>query len=77
MGNDARCIGRVFTPVSVDNGGTGHGSCPSAFDALSPCAKAGDIIFFDGTHNVRLEAGPPGWTLQMNASGDAPEWVKV
>jgi hypothetical protein len=77
MSNVATFCGSIALPVPIPLGGTGHATCPAAFDAISPADKAGDLIYFDGTHNVRLEAGPPGWTLQMNQAGTAPEWVKV
>ena len=77
MTNVAQFCGSIAVPVPIPLGGTGHATCPAAFDAISPADTTGDLIYFDGTHNVRLAAGRPGYTLKMNAAGTAPEWVRV
>ncbi len=40
--------------IGLSNGGTGATSKIAAFDALSPAITLGDLIYRDGTNNVRL-----------------------
>lgn len=58
------------TPIA--NGGTGQTTQTEGFDALSPTTTTGDIIYHNGSDNVRLPAGANGETLQV-VSG-APAW---
>lgn len=42
------------TAISIAKGGTGATTAVTAFDALSPATTLGDLIYSDGTDNVRL-----------------------
>lgn len=52
-------LGTVATEstVPISKGGTGQTSAVAAFDALAPTTTGGDIIYHNGTDNVRLAAG--------------------
>tara|TARA_R100000700_G_scaffold12799_2_gene18218 strand:+ start:324 stop:2672 length:2349 start_codon:yes stop_codon:yes gene_type:complete len=41
----------------------------------SPTTTQGDIIFHNGTNDVRLAKGTAGQVLKMNTGATAPEWV--
>ena len=67
------------TTISIAKGGTGQTTAVAAFDALSPATTLGDLIYSDGTDNVRL----PGNTtasrrfLRQTGTGTvsaAPAW---
>lgn len=45
----------------------------TAFDNVSPLTTTGDLIYFNGTHNVRLAVGSTGYILTV--SGGVPDWV--
>jgi hypothetical protein len=60
------------TTISIANGGTGHTTKTASFDALSPLLATGDILYFNGTNNVRLSAGSDGNVLSL--SGGVPSW---
>jgi hypothetical protein len=60
--------------VAVGQGGTGQTTQTAAFDALAPTTTQGDIIFHNGTDNVRLAKGTGLQQLRMNAGATAPEW---
>jgi hypothetical protein len=61
-------------PIPIADGGTNGTTATAAFDNLAPTTTAGDIIFHNGTDNVRLAAGTAGQVLQMNAGATAPAW---
>lgn len=61
------------TAVAIGFGGTGQTTQTSAFDALSPLTTAGDTIYYNGTHNVRLGIGSNGQVLTV-VSGE-PAWA--
>ncbi len=61
--------------VSIIRGGTGQSSQTAAFDALAPTTTQGDIIYHNGTDNVRLAKGAASKVLTMNAGATAPEWA--
>lgn len=44
-------------PVAISKGGTGQTTATAAFDALAPTTTTGDIIYNNGTDNVRLAVG--------------------
>ena len=46
----------------------------SAFDGLSPLTTQGDIMYHDGTNNVRLAKGTADQQLRMNSGATALEW---
>jgi len=62
------------TTVPIANGGTGQTTATAAFDALAPTTTAGDVIYFNGTDNVRLGIGTAGQALVVNSGATAPEW---
>ena len=59
--------------LQIANGGTGASSTTAAFNNLSPATIAGDLIYFNGTNNVRLPIGSN--TNVLSISGGAPTWV--
>lgn len=65
----------VTGTLPIGNGGTGQTTATAAFDALAPTTTAGDVIYYNGTDNVRLGIGAIGQVLAVNAGGTAPEWV--
>jgi hypothetical protein len=62
------------TDVAIADGGTGQSTATAAFDALAPTTTAGDLIYHNGTDNIRLGIGTNGQVLKTNAGGTAPEW---
>lgn len=62
----------VSGTLGLSNGGTGATSATAAFDALSPTTTAGDLIYSDGTNNVRLAKGTDGQVLKL--SSGLPVW---
>lgn len=63
------------TDVAITDGGTGQSTATAAFDALAPTTTQGDIIYHNGTDNVRLAKGTAGQTIKMNSGATAPEWA--
>ena len=61
------------TTIAIVNGGTGQTTQTSAFDALSPLTTAGDTLFYNGTHNVRLPIGTTNQVLTVVAG--EPAWA--
>lgn len=59
--------------LNIANGGTGATTKTAAFDALAPTTTAGDLIYYNGTDNVRLGIGSAGQVLTV--SGGAPTWA--
>ena len=64
-------------PVPIADGGTGQASATAAFDALAPTTTQGDLIYHNGTDNVRLAKGTAGQVLKMNSGATAPEWGRA
>jgi len=60
--------------LPIASGGTGQTTQTAAFDALAPTTTQGDLIYFNGTDNVRLAKGTAGQALVMNTGATAPEW---
>jgi len=48
-------------------------SAVTSFDNLSPMIVKGDIVYFDGTNNVKLAIGANNTVLKVNV--DVPQWV--
>lgn len=67
--------GGVTGTLSIANGGTGQVAKAAAFDALSPTATRGDLIFRNATTNAALAASTAGYLLQTNGTGADPTWV--
>lgn len=63
-----------ITDLAIADGGTGASTATAAFDNLAPTTTAGDLIFNNGTDNVRLPIGTAGQVLHVNAGATAPEW---
>lgn len=61
------------TAVGIGFGGTGQTTQTAAFDALSPLTTAGDTLYYNGTHNVRLAIGSTGQVLTV--VGGEPAWA--
>lgn len=61
--------------VGIAKGGTGQTTATAAFDALAPTTTQGDIIYHNGTDNVRLAAGTSGHFLKTNGAGANPAWA--
>lgn len=61
--------------LGIAEGGTGQSTATAAFDALAPTTTQGDIIYHDGTDNVRLAKGTAFQFLRMNSAATAPEWA--
>jgi hypothetical protein len=64
----------VTGTLPIANGGTGQTTATAAFDALAPTTTQGDIIYYNGTDNVRLAKGTAGQALVINSGATAPEW---
>ena len=65
-------------PLPISGGGTGQNNKTGAFDALSPLTNIGDILSFDGTHNIRVPGqigGTPVWWPPDNHIGQG--WPAV
>lgn len=60
--------------VAIAKGGTGQTTATAAFDALAPTTTQGDMIYHNGTDNVRLPKGTASQQLRMNSGATAPEW---
>jgi parallel beta-helix repeat protein len=71
----AGALGAGFTTVAIAQGGTGGTTKTAAFDALSPLTTQADLIYHDGTNNVRLAKGTAGQILTMNGGATAPSWA--
>lgn len=63
-----------ITDLAIADGGTGQSTAVAAFDALAPTTTQGDLIYHNGTDNVRLAKGTATQVLKMNAGATAPEW---
>ena len=64
-----------ITDLAIADGGTGQSTATAAFDALAPTTTQGDLIYHNGTDNVRLAAGTAFHALRMNSGATAPEWA--
>lgn len=72
---DVSGVATAITGVgAIANGMTGQSTKTAAFDALSPLTTAGDIIYRNGSNNVRLPIGAALQQLRTNAGATAPEW---
>ena len=62
------------TDVAITDGGTGQSTATAAFDALGPTTTQGDIIYHNGSDNVRLATGTDGQVLTSGGAGANPAW---
>ena len=60
--------------IPINKGGTGQTTNTLAFDALAPTTTQGDILYHDGTNNVRLAKGTSLQMLTMNSGATVPQW---
>jgi hypothetical protein len=63
------------TALPIANGGTGQTTATAAFDALSPLTTQGDVLYYNGTHNVRLGPGTNGQFLTSGGAAANPSWT--
>lgn len=63
------------TDLAIANGGTGASTATAAFDALAPTTTQGDLLYHNGTDNVRLAAGTSGQVLQTLGGSANPQWA--
>lgn len=63
----------VTGTLPIANGGTNGTTATSAFDNISPLTTAGDTLYYNGTHNVRLGIGTTGQVLTVVAG--EPAWA--
>jgi hypothetical protein len=66
-----------ITDLAIADGGTGASSATVAFDNLAPTTTQGDLIYHNGTDNVRLPKGTAFQWLRMNSGATAPEWASI
>jgi trimeric autotransporter adhesin len=71
--NTTGTASNITGTVAIANGGTGQTTAANAFDALSPLTTAGDIIYHNGTNNVRLPKGTASQILKIKSDGTIPE----
>lgn len=65
----------VTGALPIGNGGTGQTTATAAFDALAPSTTQGDVIYYNGTDNVRLGVGTSGQFLKTNGAAANPAWA--
>jgi hypothetical protein len=73
---------KVTGALPIANGGTGQTGATAAFDTLAPTTTIGDIIYHNGTDNVRLAGDTTNtkkWlrTLSVAGTATAPSWEEV
>lgn len=68
-------ISSQATPIPIADGGTNGTSATAAFDNLAPTTSQGDIIYHNGTDNVRLAKGTAFQILRMNSGATAPVYA--
>lgn len=61
--------------MPISRGGTGQATKTTAFDALSPLTSQGDVIYHNGTNNVRLAAGTTNYLFQTKGNAANPVYV--
>ncbi len=74
--------GNVTGIVAIANGGTGQATAVLGFNALSPLTAIGDIIYHNGTDNVRLPGNITSTQKFLSQTGDgslsaAPSWQTI
>lgn len=70
------------TDVAITDGGTGASTAVAAFNALSPSTTLGDLIYHDGTDDVRLAGNTTTTRKFLRQTGDgaasaAPAWDTI
>ena len=71
-------LGTGFTAVGIAQGGTGHTTALTAFNALSPLTTAGDTIY-GGTSGsaTRIGIGTAAQLYIVNSGATAPQWASM
>jgi hypothetical protein len=77
LGTPASGVLTNCTGLPIAGGGTGQTTATAAFDALAPTTTQGDIIYHNGTDNVRLGPGTAGQFLKTNGAAANPTWDTV
>lgn len=67
----------LSSAIGIAKGGTGQTTATEAFDALAPTTTVGDMIYHNGSDNIRLAKGTAGQVLAMNSTATAPEWTNT
>lgn len=89
--NDTNVTGSIATQaltlgwtgtLAITRGGTGQSTATEAFDALAPTTTLGDVIYHNGTDNVRLAGNTTTTKKFLRQTGDgvasaAPAWDTV
>ena len=66
------------TTIAIANGGTGQTTAINAFNALSPLTTQGDMLYNDGTNDVRLAKSASATRYIANTgSSNSPAWDQV
>lgn len=73
--NDGSGVMSSEASLAISRGGTGQATATAGFDALAPTTTSGDIIYHNGTDNVRLAKGSDGQFLTL--SSGLPAWGSV
>lgn len=68
--------------LSISRGGTGQSTALAAFNALSPLTTLGDVLYHNGTNNVRLAGNITTTKKYLSQTGDgvnsaAPSWDTI
>lgn len=67
---------KVTGALSIANGGTGQATQQAGFDALAPTATvAGSIIYWNGTHWVKVDGNSSGTQCLGENSSGVPTWT--
>jgi hypothetical protein len=80
--NTTGTAANVTGVVAIANGGTGASTATEGFDALAPTTTLGDVIFHNGTDNVRLAGSTNSSKRFLSQTGTgtvsaAPAWVAL
>lgn len=63
--------------LSIARGGTGQATALAAFNALSPLTTLGDVLYHNGTNNVRLGANGSSTNMFLRSvSSGNPSWAQ-
>lgn len=65
----------AFGTLAILGGGTGATTNTAAFNALSPLTTQGDVLYRDGSNNVRLGPGTAGQFLKTLGAAANPAWA--
>lgn len=78
LNHDINLQTEVYGTLPIISGGTGQTTQTAAFDALAPTTTQGDIIYHNGTDNVRLGKSDTATSYLSNTgTSNNPSWAKV